>query len=180
MAIDDWQTSRIGTVGGFLTRSVTRWLDEAAASRKNNYTATHLFKTIRAQWEANWDLWNALVPFPGSPVMPTIVIRAAHNALINSRGDAFVGPQLEGRTPQDFTASAMQDFTGAHVIDFDTNFNPAIPPFTAAVTGRFTGQVQVTMAQDAPAAGVYRGIVFVTFPGGAGPEPLAWVVVVAT
>jgi hypothetical protein len=112
-----------------------------------------------------------MVPFAGHPVMPTVIIRGPANGLTGLPGQAFVNAQLEGLVAADFSASAMQDFTGAHVIN---------NPFTAAPTGTFSGQIQVTMANNAPAAGIYRGIVFVTMPGGAGAEPLAWVVVIAT
>ena len=178
MAVDDFLASQVGTIRGYLGRSLIRWRDAMIAGRVPGipgpgFTWDHLFEAMRAQWTDNWDTWIALSEFAGSPVMPTVTIRGAHGALIGRTGQAFVGRQLFGLAAPDFTATPMEDFNGpaANVIN---------NPFTAAPTGDFSGQVLVTMASNAPAAGTYRGMVLVRLPGGAGQEPLAWVVVVAT
>ena|SRR5688572_1827732 len=173
MAADDFLASQIGTIRGYLGRSLIRWRDIVNASRNPApaYGFDDLFDAMRQQFVDNWDTWIALSGFPGSPVMPTVTIRGPHNGLVGLRGQAFVGQQLVGLVAGDFRPTPMEEWGGANVIN---------NPFNAAPTGDFSGQVLVTMAANAPAAGTYRGMVLVQYPGGAGFEPLAWVVVVAT
>ena len=171
MAVDDFLASQVGTIRGYLGRSLIRWRNVANAGRNAAFNYDALFEAMRAQWVDNWDTWIALSEFPGSPVMPTVVIRGPANGLVGLTGQAFVGRQLVGLVQADFRATTMEEFGGANVI---------ANPFNAVPTGDFSGQVLVTMAANAPAAGTYRGMVLVRMPGAAGDDPLAWVVVVAT
>lgn len=170
MGIDELIARNVGILRGYLSDTLIRWRDVANDARAPGFTIDQLFERTREQFVRNWDTWVSLVS-PGA-LVPTLTIQSAAGALAGKAGAVIVRQRLTGLVDADFTRTPLELFGGTQSI--------AGSDYAVAVEGDFDRRIRVTMQAAAPTAGTYRGLVLAELPGAVGPEPVAWVVVVAT
>ena len=178
MAADELLSGQIGRLAKYLEDTRRRWRDAANAARANpNYSIDDLFHEARAQFVDNWDTWTDLVLFPGAPEgpMPTISLRRAigtppiPSAAAPHTSSTYVAGRLSDAS---FDKTALEPFGAGAAIP--------VGSYDLSFSGDFDGRLVLELKAEPPAAGVYRGLALADLSGGSSPEPLAWLVVVAT
>src|SRR5947208_4569303 len=149
MALDDLLSYNFGVLNGFLLKAMKRWRDAANDARKPAYTVDDLFTNMREQFVDNWDTWNDLMSFTGSPVTPTVIIKGQAGAIQGRNGSAWVSQRLTGLTsPANLASTDLDRLGGGATI--------AAQNVAIAFKGDFDGQVEITVNDPVNTAGTYH------------------------
>ncbi|MDJ0850336.1 MAG: hypothetical protein QNK04_18350 [Myxococcota bacterium] len=174
MRVDELMARNLGLLGGLYTASYERWkkgIKDAIAG--DDFKAKHLFELSRQQFADNWNTWIAMMAV--TDVLPTLYLQGAANDLGGLKAAVLVQQRLTDLGDGDFTKTALEPFGGGQPIPADSY---VVDP----TQGDFDRKLGITtnVGLTADAAGIYRGLLLVQVAGGVAPEPVAWVVIVAS
>lgn len=176
MAKDELISGQIGRLARYFEESRVRWRDAANEARGAGFDINRLFHYSRLQFVDNWDTWNDLMLFPGTPDAPLPTI--SHRRRIGSLPAPTPGAPETSSTyvPARLTSAT---FGKTPLEPFGAGAPIPVGSYELSLTGDYDGRLVFELTAEVPAAGVYRGLALADLTGGASLEPLAWLVVVA-